>query len=53
MSAVGASSSDPGVPSSRPPKLFNKLLGQLYHCLQHKQTFDGVKAFPPLYDAAA
>ena len=33
--------------------LFNKLLGQLYHCLQHKQTFDGVKAFPPLYDAAA
>jgi len=33
--------------------LFNKLLGQFHHCLQHKQTFDGVQAFPPLYDAAA
>jgi len=29
------------------------LLGQFHHCLQHKQTFDGVQAFPPLYDAAA
>jgi hypothetical protein len=26
--------------------LFNKLLGQLYHCLQHQQTFDEAKAFP-------
>ena len=25
--------------------LFNKLLGQLPHRLQHKQTFDGVKPF--------
>jgi hypothetical protein len=31
-------------PQVRPPKLFNKLLGQLYHCLQHKQTFDGTSA---------
>ena len=34
--------------------LFNKLLGQLYYCLQNKQTFDEAKAFPPvLGDAAA
>jgi hypothetical protein len=34
--------------------LLNKLLGQLYHCLQHQQTFDEAKAFqPPRYDAAA
>ena len=34
--------------------LFNKLLGQLYHCLQQGQTFDEAKAFPaaPLRDAA-
>jgi transposase len=33
--------------------LFNKLLGQLYYCLQHGQTFDQAKAFPaPLRDAA-
>jgi Transposase IS116/IS110/IS902 family len=33
--------------------LFNKLLGQLYHCLQHRQTFDQAKAFPaPLPDVA-
>ena len=33
--------------------LFNKLLGQLYHCLQHQQTYDEAKAFPaPLRDAA-
>jgi transposase len=33
--------------------LFNKLLGQLHHCLQHGQTFDQAKAFPaPLRDAA-
>ena len=33
--------------------LFNKLLGQLHHCLQHGQTFDEAKAFPaPLRDAA-
>jgi transposase len=25
--------------------LFNKLLGQLHHCLQHRQTFDETKAF--------
>jgi transposase len=25
--------------------LFNKMLGQLYHCLQTRQTFDPVKAF--------
>jgi hypothetical protein len=34
--------------------LFDKLLGQLYHCLQHSQTFDEAKAFPvPVYNAAA
>jgi transposase len=33
--------------------LFNKLLGQLYHCLQHHQSFDEAKAFPmPLCEAA-
>lgn len=32
--------------------LFNKLLGQLYHCLQHRQTFDEAKAFGPLVGAA-
>jgi len=34
--------------------LFNKLLGQLYHCLQQGQTFNEAKAFPaaPLRDAA-
>jgi hypothetical protein len=33
--------------------LFNKLLGQLYYCLQHHQTFDEAKAFPmPLCEAA-
>ncbi len=26
--------------------LFNKLLGQLYHCLQHRQMFNEGKAFP-------
>ena len=34
--------------------LFNKLLGQLHHCLQHRQTFDEAKAFPmPPCSAAA
>jgi hypothetical protein len=33
--------------------LFNKLLGQLHHCLQHKQTFDEDKAFPSNLCAAA
>jgi hypothetical protein len=33
--------------------LFNKLLGQLYHCLQHQQTFDGAKAFPTAINKAA
>jgi transposase len=33
--------------------LFNKLLGQLYYCLQNHQTFDAAKAFPmPLCNAA-
>ena len=33
--------------------LFNKLLGQLHHCLQHHQIFDEAKAFAmPLCDAA-
>jgi transposase len=34
--------------------LFNKLLGQLHHCLQHRQTFTEAKAFPkPPLNAAA
>jgi transposase len=34
--------------------LFNKLLGQLYHCLQNHHTFDEAKAFPlPPRNAAA
>jgi hypothetical protein len=33
--------------------LFNKLLGQLYHCLQTQQTFGGTQAFPALQSAAA
>lgn len=26
--------------------LFNRMLGQLYHCLQHGQLFDEAVAFP-------
>jgi hypothetical protein len=33
--------------------LFNKLLGQLYQCLQTRQAFDAAKAFPELCNAAA
>ena len=33
--------------------LFNKLLGQLHHCLQYRQTFDEAKAFPALLCNAA
>jgi hypothetical protein len=34
--------------------LFNKLFGQLHHCLQRRQTFDETKAFPkPPMNAAA
>lgn len=33
--------------------LFNKLLGQLYHCLQVGQTFNEAKAFAPPLGAAA
>ena len=33
--------------------LFNKLIGQLYHCLQTQQAFDEAKAFPERYDAVA
>jgi hypothetical protein len=33
--------------------LFNKLLGQLYHCLQHHQTFYEAKAFRVTINAAA
>lgn len=27
--------------------LFNRMLGQLYHCLQANETYDRVKAFGP------
>lgn len=33
--------------------LFNKLLGQLHHCLQTHQQFDAAKAFPQPHYAAA
>lgn len=33
--------------------LFNRLLGQLYHCLQHQQPYDEAKAFSVLINAAA
>lgn len=33
--------------------LFNKLLGQLYHCLQNGQAFDDAKAFSSQLDNAA
>jgi hypothetical protein len=33
--------------------LFNKLLGQLYYCLQHRQSFEKAKAFPTPMSAAA
>ena len=33
--------------------LFNKLLGQLHHCLQHRVTFNETKAFPPRACGAA
>ena len=33
--------------------LFNKLLGQLYHCLQQGSAFDEAKAFAQTVDAAA
>jgi transposase len=33
--------------------LFNKLLGQLHHCLLHQQSFDETKAFPQRRTAAA
>ena len=29
--------------------LFNKLLGQLYHCLQNQHHFDEAKAFPGVH----
>jgi hypothetical protein len=32
--------------------LFNKMLGQLHHCLQTGQTFDPIKAFGQSYLAA-
>lgn len=33
--------------------LFNRLLGQLYYCLQHRQFFDEAKAFPKQSTIAA
>lgn len=33
--------------------LFNRLIGQLYYCLQHRQTFDEAKAFHRRTAAAA
>ncbi|MFF4510442.1 hypothetical protein ACFY2I_05050 [Streptomyces mirabilis] len=33
--------------------LFNRMLGQLYHCLQHGQLFDEAIAFPTATEALA
>lgn len=33
--------------------LLNKLIGQLHHCLQHRQYFDEAKAFPVAAGVAA
>jgi transposase len=33
--------------------LFNRMLGQLYHCLQKKLPFDEQRAFTPLHEVAA
>ena len=33
--------------------LFNRLIGQLYHCLQHRQSFEERKAFPQTLAATA
>ncbi|WP_431904901.1 IS110 family transposase [Nonomuraea sp. bgisy101] len=33
--------------------LFNRMLGQLYHCLQTSQKYDPGKAFPTLFSSAA
>jgi transposase len=33
--------------------LFNKLIGQLHHCLQNQQPYDEAKAFPLIVAAAA
>lgn len=30
--------------------LFNRMLGQLHHCLQHRKPFDELTAFPPPHD---
>lgn len=33
--------------------LFNRMIGQLYHCLQHRKLFDEKTAFPTELAAAA
>ncbi|MFE6156906.1 IS110 family transposase, partial [Streptomyces sp. NPDC057889] len=33
--------------------LFNRMIGQLYHCLQHRKLFDENTAFPNELAAAA
>lgn len=33
--------------------LFNRMIGQLYHCLQHRKLFDEATAFPTERAAAA
>lgn len=33
--------------------LFNRMIGQLYHCIQHRKLFDGGTAFPTEQAAAA
>ena len=33
--------------------LFNRMIGQLYHCLQHGQCYDEAVAFPAAAEALA
>jgi transposase len=39
--------------AAAPRHLFNKLLGQLHHCLQHRQTFNETRAFSAVGNVAA
>ncbi|MFG2715682.1 hypothetical protein ACGFX2_34870 [Streptomyces goshikiensis] len=35
----------------RPWAAFNRLLGQLYHCLKNRRLFDELAVFPPSGEA--
>ncbi|TXS19680.1 hypothetical protein EAO68_02080 [Streptomyces sp. wa22] len=55
-SPVSRLGSSPFTREARPAhqrNLFNRLLGQLYHCLQHGARFDEAIAFPTAAEALA